>query len=71
VHDNANTRTKSGYRRTANVHNLVEEDMECETNTHEADDCDDQDADLSEILEANVNDHWANGKSHWNQNKEH
>jgi len=55
VHDNANTRTKSSHRRTANVHDLVEDDMEYEANVHEANDCDDQEPDLSEILEANVN----------------
>jgi len=55
AHDNANTRTKSSCRRTANVHDLVEDDMECEANVHEANDCDDQEPDLSKILEANVN----------------
>jgi len=29
--------------------------MECEANVHEANDYDDQEPDLSEILEANVN----------------
>jgi len=55
VCDNANTRTKNSYHRTANVHDLVEEDMEHETNTHKADDYDNQEPDLSKILEANVN----------------
>jgi len=53
--DNANTRAKSSCRRTANVCDLVEDDMECEANVHEANDYDDQEPDLSEILEANVN----------------
>jgi len=53
--DNANTRTKSSYRRTANVHDLIEDDMECEANVHKANDYDDQESDLSEILEVNVN----------------
>jgi len=55
VYDNANTRTKSSYRRTANVHDLVEDDMEYEANVHKANDYDNQEPDLSEILEANVN----------------
>jgi len=55
AYDNANTRTKSNYRRTANVHDLIEDDMEHEANVHEANDYDDQEPDLSEILEANVN----------------
>jgi len=38
VYDNANTRTKSNYRRTANAHDLIEEGMEYEANVHEADD---------------------------------
>jgi len=53
--NNANTRAKSSYQRTANVHDLIEDDMECEANVNEADDYDDQEPDLSEILEANVN----------------
>jgi len=55
AYDNANTGTKSSCRRTANVHDLVEDDMECEANVHEANDYDDQEPDLSEILEADVN----------------
>jgi len=55
AYDNANTRAKSSYRRTANVHDLVEDDMEYEANVHEANDYDDQEPDLSKILEANVN----------------
>jgi len=55
AHDNANTRAKSSYQRMANVHDLIEDDMEHEANVHEADDYDDQEPDLSEILEANVN----------------
>jgi len=55
VYDNANTRTKSSYRRTANVHDVIDDNMEYEANVHEADDDDDQEPDLSEILEANVN----------------
>ena len=54
VYDNANTRTKSSYRRTANVHDLVGDDMECEANVHKANDYDNQEPDLSEILEVNV-----------------
>jgi len=55
VYDNANTHTKNSYRRTANVHDLIEDGMECEANVHKADDYEDQEPDLSEILEANVN----------------
>jgi len=55
AYDNANTRTKHSYRRTANVHDLIEDDMEYETNVHEVSDDDDLEPDLSEILEANVN----------------
>jgi len=55
AHDNANTRAKSSCRRTANVHDLIQDDMEHEANVHEANDCGDQEPDLSEILEVNVN----------------
>jgi len=55
AYDNANTRMKNSYRRTANVHDLVEDDMEYEANVHKANDYDDQEPDLSKILEANVN----------------
>jgi len=55
AYNNANTRTKNSYQRTANVHDLIEDDMEYEANVHKANDDDDQEPDLSEILEANVN----------------
>jgi len=55
AYDNSNTRTKSSYRRTANVHDLIEDDMEHKANVHKANDDDNQEPDLSEILEANVN----------------
>jgi len=54
AHDNANTRAKSSCRRTADVHDLIEDKMECEANVHKADDCADQEPDLSKIPEANV-----------------
>jgi len=53
--DNANTRAESSCRRTADVHYLIDDDMECEANVHKADDCDNQEPDLSKIPEANVN----------------
>jgi len=55
AHDNANTCTKSSYQRTANVYDLIEDDMEHQANVHKADCCDDQEPDLSKILEGNVN----------------
>jgi len=47
--------TRTSYRRTANIHDLTEGDMELEANVQKADDYDDQEPDLSDILEANVN----------------
>jgi len=55
VYGNANTRARSSYQRMANIHDPVKEDIEFEANVHTADDCDDQEPDLSKILEANVN----------------
>ena len=57
IYDNANTRSRSTYRRSANVHAFDDDDEEegYEVNNHGIDDDEDEEPDLADILEANVN----------------